>query len=106
MSLTLEQLQGEAWEWVQHNFPNGQPYQPLLGAMEELGELCHAHLKMEQGIREADNEDKWDAVGDIVVYLADYCNRNGIDLAKAVEMVWESVKFRDWIKYPKNGRTE
>lgn len=106
MSLTLEQLQSEMQAWANHNFPKAKSYQPLLGAVEELGELAHTHLKMEQNIRETNNEDKWDAIGDIIIYLADYCNKNGIDIAKAVEMTWNSVKYRDWQKYPKNGRTE
>ena len=49
--LTLEELQAVQREWVEHNFPNRTNYHPLLGAVEEIGELCHAHLKYEQGIR-------------------------------------------------------
>ena len=106
MSLTLEQLQSEGWKWVQHNFPGGKPYQPLLGVVEETGELAHAHLKMEQGIRNTTQADKEDAIGDIIIYLADYCNRNGIDIQHALELAWETASKRDWVKYPKNGRTE
>ncbi len=104
--MNLEQLQKEGWEWVRHNFPNGKPYQPLLGVTEEVGELCHAHLKMEQGIRNATKEDKEDAIGDIIIYLADYCNRNGINIQHALETAWATANKRDWIKYPKNGRSE
>ena len=106
MSLTLERLQKEGLDWVQHNFPGGKPYQPLLGVAEEVGELCHAHLKYEQGIRNTTKADKEDAIGDIIIYLADYCNRNGIDLTESLEAAWRTASKRDWIKFPKNGRTE
>lgn len=69
-------LIAERDEWVARNFP---PYEgeipgndSILGVMEELGELAHAHLKAKQGIRgtqaEHDAAAK-DAIGDITVYL-------------------------------------
>jgi NTP pyrophosphatase (non-canonical NTP hydrolase) len=61
---------------------------------------------MEQGIRNTTKEDKEDAIGDIIIYLADYCNRNGINLEKSLEQAWRTASLRDWIKFPKNGRTE
>ncbi len=102
----LETFQQESYEWTKHNFPNGKPYQPLLGVAEEVGELCHAHLKAEQGIRDSKEEHKEDAVGDIMIFLADYYNRNNIRMAIALSKTWENVRYRDWIKFPKNGKTE
>jgi len=98
-------LQSQVKEWTAHNFPFTLSHHPLLGAMEELGELAHAHLKNEQGIRtdECHLENKCDAIGDIIIYLADYCNREGIDLQEAVAVTWAKVQKRDWIKDPKNG---
>lgn len=92
--------------WLSHNFPDQHPYQPLLGLIEEVGELAHAHLKMEQGIRDSTIADVKDAVGDILIYLASYCNANGIYLTDAANEAWKQVKNRDWIKYPKDGRTK
>lgn len=108
MPITLEQLQKEGWDWVKHNFSASldKTYQPLLGVAEEVGELCHAHLKMELGIRNTSKADKEDAIGDIIIYLADYCNHNGINISKALTTAWETASKRDWIKYPKNGLTE
>lgn len=103
----FRQLQEEVSEWARRNFgpPHGSGYRPLLGVQEEVGELAHAHLKAEQGIR--GNEDhesaKKDAVGDIVIYLADYCSSNGIDMQQAVEGTWNEVKRRDWKKNPDNA---
>ncbi len=107
--MDLAQLQQEVATWSKHNFPYNEPHHPLLGLAEEVGELSHAHLKMEQGIRGTESEHmnaKYDAVGDIIIYLADYCFRNGIKLNLAVIQAWDEVKNRDWIKYPRNGRSE
>jgi NTP pyrophosphatase (non-canonical NTP hydrolase) len=70
---TIHDYQVEHLNWVEKNFPDQKPYQPLLGLAEEVGELSHAFLKREQGCRgtaeEHDKEIK-DAVGDIFVFLA------------------------------------
>lgn len=105
--MDLNQLQKEVGEWSCKNFPNNQPYHPLLGVQEEVGELAHAHLKMEQAIRGSTAQhfaEKFDAVGDIIVYLADYCERNQINLDDAVTGTWNDVKQRDWQKNPLNAR--
>ena len=107
-TFNLQVLQAEATIWKAKNFPNAMAYQPLLGVVEEVGELTHTHLKMEQGIRLDEQllEKKIDAVGDIVIYLTHYCILNGIDLHSAVFNTWQDVKERDWIKYPNNGKTK
>jgi len=99
----------EQEEWSLRNFPERKPHQPLLGAMEELGELAHAHLKEEQGIRtDEDHEgNAMDAIGDIVIYLMDYCNQRGFLFSGIIETTWAHVKQRDWQKnkvLPKDTR--
>ena len=105
--MNLSQLQIEVAEWSAKNFKNKQKHQPLLGVAEEVGELCHAHIKHEQGVRGERTEhelSKIDAIGDIVIYLADYCEHNDIDLSMAVSNTWEEVKKRDWTKNKKDGK--
>lgn len=105
--ITLKDLQLEVGIWSRRNFPNNLPHHPLLGVSEEVGELCHAHLKQEQGIRGTFGEHqaaKEDAVGDILIYLADYCERNNIVLEDAVETAWNQVKERDWQKNKQQGK--
>lgn len=104
--MNLSELQQKVKQWTSHNFPDTPAYRPLLGIVEEVGELAHAHLKMEQGIRNIKHEDKIDAIGDTIIYMADYCNRNGIDLEVAIESAWATASKRDWVKFPGNGRTE
>lgn len=104
--MTFRQLQDEQRPWVQHNFPGREAYYPLLGAVEELGELAHAHLKGIQGIRgtkeEHDAKAK-DAVGDTIIFLADYCSAKGFDLQEIMEETWGRVKKRDWQKDKQHG---
>lgn len=97
----LNEFQREQVEWSTQNFASiyGSGYRPLLGIGEEVGELMHAHLKAEQGIRiDQDHQTaKIDAAGDIIIYLSDYCNTQGIKLGDALVDTWEkTVKKRDW----------
>ena len=104
--LTLKQLQKEQKEWSARNFPNNEPWMPLLGVQEEVGELSHSFLKRAQGIRGTDEQhyiDMVDAVGDIMVYLSDFCSRSDIDFQEALEKTWGTVKKRDWQKNKKDG---
>jgi len=104
--LTFKQLQEEQVAWSEHNFPLRPAYFSLLGIMEEVGELSHAHLKQEQGIRgdsEIHEEAAKDAIADIVIFLSDYCSARGFDFQTIMEKVWPEVKKRDWRKYPKDG---
>lgn len=104
--MDIRGLQRDIDTWSTINFPCRKPYWALLGLQEEVGELSHAHLKLEQGIRGTAAEHlaaKKDAVGDIFVYLADYCNKNGIDLQDAIEVTWAAVKCRDWASNPFSG---
>ena len=109
MKLTFGSLQEEQKPWVEHNFAPRPPHIPLLGALEELGELAHAHIKQEQGIRgtpaELEAEGK-DAIADVVIYLADYCSARDWDFQKIMEEVWPKVKSRDWKAFPRNGVSE
>ena len=122
--LTIAQLQQEIAEWGAYNFPLVQThrYWPLLGMLEENGELAepiliawltkllgkttHAHLKIEQGIRgrpEKLNAEARDAIADMFIYCAHYCEMRGWDLQNIILTTWDQVKSRDWQKNPKTG---
>jgi NTP pyrophosphatase (non-canonical NTP hydrolase) len=111
--MRLGALQSQHLGWLDHNFPDQQPHQPLLGLAEEVGELAHCHLKAEQGIREYAGgfDNKWrdaamDCVGDLVIFLVSYCNSVGIDLETSVDETWERVKARDWKEHPAGGLSD
>lgn len=91
--LTFEQLKNDVGAWSQANFGNSPTRElpvetqlgptphspdttiaclgsvaPLLGMGEEIGELCEAHVK-------GSTELVRDSIGDILIYLADFCYR-------------------------------
>jgi NTP pyrophosphatase (non-canonical NTP hydrolase) len=75
-----EIFQNEVATWVEHNFGtiyiSHYPYQPLLGMIEEIGELYEVieTLKSKSAIETREILNIVDAIGDIMVYMADYCN--------------------------------
>lgn len=103
----LNKMQKELFTWDKKNFGDQPAYRSLLGAFEEIGELAHAHLKEEQGIRASNyEEDAKDAIGDTIIYLANYCNARGFNLHDIIKDTWSQVRQRDWVKYPKTGRPD
>lgn len=122
--MNLKDLQREVGEWSRRNFGTSKsPALTALGLGEELGEfadamvpmqsaigrLMHSVLKAEQGIRGTPEEHyarASDAVGDLLVFLANLCDRVGIDMDEAATRTWAEVSQRDWVRFPKNGRTE
>lgn len=97
---SLTQIQEELKPWVKHNFGDRPAWHPLLGIGEEVGELNHHYLKFVQGIRNNENhrEGIIDAVGDIGVYLLDFCNVAEINFEQVMNQVWDKVSKRDWKK--------
>lgn len=106
----LTELRDQVGSWSRHCFGNPavDGHIALLGVAEEVGELCHYHAKLEKGYRtEEDHEAEIeDAIGDIVIYLADYCSARNIDFETAVAEAWEKVRSRDWNRFSKDGKTE
>lgn len=104
----LDRIQNEQAAWSRHNFGDRPSWQPLLGLQEEIGELAHHYLKREQGIRLEEDHDAEikDAAADIVIYLLDFCNAEGIQLSKELDATWEQVKKRDWKANPKTGEVD
>ena len=80
MSFTWIRLQSEVSRWAEKNFPESPPRHQILGLVEELGELAHAHLKGEQGIRgsaEAHAAAARDAVADSFIFFMHACSSLG-----------------------------
>lgn len=79
-------------EWVSHNFPHKEgdlepPGQSIFGCIEELGELVHHRLKLEQHIRGTDEEHiegEKDSIGDLSVYLLGVMNVVGIPVSRPI----------------------
>ena len=63
------------------------PYKQALKTMEELGELSGSLLKGKR-------DEEIDAVGDIVVCLAIYCDIQRIDIEEATQLAYDTIKGR------------
>ncbi len=106
MTSTLKRVQVEQRAWVLHNFGKRPAWMPIMGAVEELGELCHSYLKREQGIKgtpEQHTADIEDALADVVIFLCDVATAEGVDLDAALEKTWAIVKQRDFKKNAATG---
>lgn len=105
----LTKFQYEVGQWAAKNFPNEKEWHLLVGAVEEVGELSHAYLKRDIGIRgsvEEHQHEMKDAIGDICVFIAQFCNRVGLHFESCIRDTWAEVRTRDWGKFPKNGEDE
>lgn len=79
---TIRELTPQVGAWSAYNFPNNQPDHAILGLYEEFGELSHAVLKSQQGIRgtpESHREAGIDALCDMSIYLMDFMYRAAPD---------------------------
>ena len=120
--LSLAEIQKSVGEWAQRNFGNNQSKHPidnnigpmgslcpLLGIIEEVGELAHCVLKAHQGIRGFNDSEKYlterdDALGDILIYLCDFATREGVNLQETLNKVFHRVVLkRNWVENPHNG---
>lgn len=69
-------LQADVGDWAEENFGDQPATNPFLGTAEELSELV-AYL-LENDVS-AGSKEELDAVGDILVFFADYCARREFD---------------------------
>lgn len=86
--LIFQALVEEVGPWARKNFGPGNAGLVALGIIEEIGELAHAHLKGEQGIRHTQAEIlamKRDALGDAVIFMADVASIRGLCLGHSID---------------------
>jgi len=86
---SLATLQREHEPWRQYNFGDAPAWHPLLGIVEEMGELHEAKTL----------EDVKDSLADVVVYMAHLCNASGFDLetiaAVAAQMGYRPSEMKE-----------
>lgn len=75
-------LEKDVTEWAQENFGDQPRTNPFLGTAEELSELVVYLLENDV---DAGSDEELDAIGDILVFFADYCGRSGISYAEAAQ---------------------
>jgi len=94
----MKQTQEQIGEWQDRNFPGSTADEMFLGIVEEVGELAHARLKGAQGLLSHQVEAETDAIGDILIFLMNYCNKRGFCLEGILASTWEEVRKRDYNK--------
>lgn len=83
-----EKLETDVGEWSNDNFGDQPAVNPFIGSGEEFGELVEELYS--DNISE---EEVKDAVGDILVFLADYCYRYGISYSGAAGRMDETELY-------------
>ncbi len=96
--------QAEVRQWVLHNFGPTLLDVTTLGLVEEVGELCRAILKRDQGVRGSYEE--WTAEirkeqGDVMIKLLDLADTARFDLVEAAADRWAVVSERDFRANPR-----
>ena len=106
----MDELQNELHEWRMYNFPECTPEDQFMGMVEEMGEIAHAMLKWKQGIRIENNLQAAgkvkDGIADLTIYMLGLCSLMGWSFKEIVEYTAKNeVMQRDWIRFPKDGKT-
>lgn len=104
--MDLREIQVATGHWRDHNFPGHTTQDAFMGMVEELGEISHAILKRKQGIRGTDEEHSAairDGCADLIIFMCGLAQNEHFDLLDAINVAWDEVKDRDWVKYPEKG---
>lgn len=73
-------LEDDVGVWGRENFGEQPATNPFLGTAEEFGELVEYLLTEDV---QAGSTEELDAIGDVLVFFADYCSRHGISYQDA-----------------------
>ena len=100
-SIGLPSVQQKLFKWQREQFGNTPLAHLALGVAEEVGELSHAILKRDQGIRGFDDKKKFeeavaDAIADTAIYSINLCSTLGIDYETVLTEVSKKILQRKW----------
>lgn len=89
----LAEIQREQGAWALSNFGVQQLHRMALGLIEELGEVAEAWM--------LDSKEKlFDGIGDVGIYMLNYCNIAGWELSRLYEM--RQPRDRDAARMPQH----
>jgi NTP pyrophosphatase (non-canonical NTP hydrolase) len=91
--IDLQAMQGQHAEWAERKFPSHTPYDSLIGAMGELGELAQQFLKSQWGNNESTRSEAMEAA-DVIIFLMGYCSKRSINLEWALCAKFAEVMAR------------
>ena len=91
---SLDAIQADQIEWSTRNFGQQPAHRPMLGIIEEMCELEEAQmLAGETGKEESDAAAQLDAIGDIAIYMLDYCGKRGWRMQE----LWDARACPEWL---------
>lgn len=105
MTSDLAAFQAAVGKWHRQNFSEASSIEIALKLASEVGELAHACGLLHGGLVTAAGllRQEKDAVGDIMVVLAAYCEKRGLDMQGCIEMAWREVRQRDYRAHPETA---
>jgi len=107
ISLYLFEMQESQRAWAKSNFGEQTPIQMMMGLLGELGEF-HEHWEIHR--IDACKDSLVDDIGDVGVYLMNYCNLKGWSIGKLLEVMkpanafaedypWDIMPFVKWLPH-------
>lgn len=99
--MNYRELQEQQRAWLNTNFPNQPRELPLLGVIEEVGEIARCVLKKAQeemhGPEPRYKDRDWDAeladaIGDTLIYISSACCTMGHELEAVINDTREALK--------------
>jgi NTP pyrophosphatase (non-canonical NTP hydrolase) len=90
----LRVIQSLQLEWMNKNFPNSTDQDQLDKIYEEVGELARYYLRGKIYGHSYNKKAIQDAIGDIIISVAGFCNRSNLDATECTAIAWEEIKNR------------
>jgi NTP pyrophosphatase (non-canonical NTP hydrolase) len=97
----MNKTQDQLFQWLETNFRNELTdseliLQQLAGMIEEVGELTHSVLKLEQGIRKDENhiDNIYDAIGDILIFGSNFLSILNLDIGPRLIEPRNKIKIK------------
>jgi NTP pyrophosphatase (non-canonical NTP hydrolase) len=106
--MDINTIQEKLNVWRVANFGKPNANHQIMGIVEEVGELTHAKLKWDQGIRGYDEakakEEMKDAIGDMIIFAMGLCDVYDWKLQDIIDSTSSYVLTRDWKKNAFDGK--
>jgi NTP pyrophosphatase (non-canonical NTP hydrolase) len=98
MIATFQELQAEQAPWAARNFGDVPAWQPLLGMIEEVGELFEVCTRVDEEDERYEVDAK-DAIADLIIFSVDFANRMDLVLPSPRSEEWSPKQWVDTAEF-------